>query len=918
MKTAFQRFLQMNTTGWTALGYTGILLIAAGIIFKITPNAAAKKWDLDWSYLHMVITAVVLLIGAAITLPDIIKRSKERLPSSKGLLFLAVIVLFFGVFTYTQIERQHRVLSDETSWESMAIQMHYNYSGGTCNQGYYENESLVCTDEVNNFKGKASGFANKIAFTLLGKATRDEALQVNFVFYIFSIIFLFYGFFLAFKNENTALASTLFFASFPTMMFQSQTATTEVMYVFLFSVLFVVVQLFQSDDEEQGTFKLSLKHLILIIPLLGFFAQTRQETIFSFIPFVFYYHRFFKEKAWYLPLFTFFVMLASFPVINTICAYKGYGFQGGEYDAHSFWNLTMNFWTNIDVMLNWGTDYAGLLRRPYNTTVSILLFLGTIYLTMHVLFNKKYRWGFFLVLVYQLQAIVIMVNVSGNFTIDINQRYILVAFPTFALILGLFLHDVTTRIGALKQLPSTPKIFGAINALWIGAYLVFTYKSNSFFTIQSETFFGSAAIVIGKTAVAALVFAVVGYLGYFLFKKYSQWSKATPLMALPIAVLALTLFLTFYHKESFNKNIQYRRNKLLTEEALLNVELKKLPSNSIFIYSRPWQMIAQGLNAFSESKLLRWSDTEYAKWKDFSNNNIYLVRGQDGFGKVNKKSRVVGFKTTTKVDKILNSYHTKETFKNSKDFGYPLSITKLDYRKDKNKFQSQLYVKQEKAVNDSIYFSINKQFEETVSVKGTISSDLRREKSAPFTLSVSDKKQHIGIPFHSAGMNAIHFDITLPDTTVYTHTEYIFNEKGATLLSGIPPWKTSQSWGSLRINKSVENNELTIDGKRFTQGFGTHGYGTISFKTNGNYRRLYTSFGMDDEAMCGDGILMKVYGDDQLLYQSDTLHAQTLGTAQQNNTPGIDISAIQTLKLVADTLGSNACDHANWVNPWME
>ncbi|MGL1934760.1 MAG: NPCBM/NEW2 domain-containing protein [Fibrobacterales bacterium] len=918
MNTPIKQFLTFNRTGWTGLIYASIIVVIAGIIFQLTDTSAAKAWDLEWSYEFMVGTALIMCLGFILNARDIIQRTKQHLPNQKSLIVLGIIVLFFGGFTWTQIEKQHRVLSDETSWESMAINMHFNGRAGTCNQGYYEEGALVCTDEVNNFKGKASGLANKIAFSILGDATRDQALQVNYFFYIASILLLFYGFFLATKNESIALIATIFFASFPTMMFQSQTATTEVMYVFLFAILLVVVQLFHNESPTKGTTQLKLKHFVLIIPLLGFFAQTRQETVFCILPFVFYFHTFFKQKSWYLPAFTFLVLLASLPVLNTICAYKGYGFQGGEYDAHSFWNLTTNLWTNVEVMLNWGSDYAGLLKSPWNTTVAILLYLGAIYLTARVLFNEKYRWGYLLVLAYQLQAIVIMVNVSGNFTIGINQRYVLVAFPSFALILGIFLHDVSNRLALLKTNPLAPKIFGALNGAWIGAFIIFTYHKDRFFSLPSDSFFGAAIELIWKVVLFAALITAISYVITVAFKKISNLKKPLPQYSTVIAALALMTFLTLYHHESFTENIQYRRNKLLTEEAVLNIELKNLPKNAIYIYSRPWQMLAQGLNAFSESKILRWSDAEYAKWKEFSNDNIYIVRGQDGFGTVNKKSRVVGFKTTDKVTQILEMFETKEVYKNSKDFGYPLSVTQLKNRKGRSPFQSNIYIEPPTVTEGKTKITIRKKFDEAVTLHLSIIATATNNEIYTETSIQTERRFSIPIVDLQKGMHTLSVSINLPDSTQYTYNSHLFNAQDAQQLTNIPAWKNLQSWGSLGINKSVMNNELTIDGKRFSFGFGSHSFSSIQFKLNGKYTRFYSKLGLDDEDMCGDGIVAKIFGDDRLLFTSDTLHAQELATLTNGTELGIDITRVQTLRLVTDSLTNKSCDHINWVNPWLE
>ena len=62
-----------------------------------------------------------------------------------------------------------------------------------------------------------------------------------------------------------------------------------------------------------------------------------------------------------------------------------------------------------------------------------------------------------------------------------------------------------------------------------------------------------------------------------------------------VAIAAIMTFgLMFFHGNSYRSNMLYYKNKLLAEEDYLNKYIATLPPNSIYIYSRPWQMLAQG------------------------------------------------------------------------------------------------------------------------------------------------------------------------------------------------------------------------------------------------------------------------------------------------------------------------------------
>jgi hypothetical protein len=580
--------IQETISQWLVAGvYAAPVFAIVFLLFQRIPQGYAKAWDIKWGYYAVLALFAWFCIALILNAKEIFQRTKNHLPSIKAGLGLAALLILFAVFASTQISLQHRVLSDETSWESMALEMRFNQSGGVCNQGVWINNALECKDVVNNFKGKAFGFVQSLVF-LFAEPGRDTALKINLPLAMASVALLFFAMFRFTRDEWLALTAAIFLASQPIFLMQSRSASTEVLYIFLFAALFAFYSIISPKE-------VNYKHFALIVPLLGFFAQTRQETLFCFIPFVLFYHSYFLAKPHRLAIFTALVILASWPAINTMIAYRGYDFQGGEYAAHSFANFTFNLKSNIEVMWNAGLEQNGLLKNPFYTSYTLLLFASFAWLLFRVFFQKKYRWAASLFALFCLQIAVILFNVSGTFTIDINQRYVLVALPLFAIVMAAGLCDASM---------------------------------------------GRSKIVCA----AAAIFAC---------------------------------YLSWHHIDSFNKNILYSKNKLLAEENFLNDNLRTLPKNSIFIYARPWQMLASGFNGFSEQKFLNWSPSELQEWRNFSGDNIYIVRGQDGYGNVDRNSRVVGFKTTSTIDGILGEYKTERIFSQTRPFGYPLEAYKI-------------------------------------------------------------------------------------------------------------------------------------------------------------------------------------------------------------------------------------------------
>jgi len=802
----------------------------------------ARQWDKSTGFWWILITAIIGLGGLIYLFRELLQKQKANLPTRWSWLALLGILLFFGVFAEINIETQHRVLSDESSWESMGLQMRYSQNGGVCNQGWFAADgSLECTDVVNNFKGKALSLVYWGLFHIF-PPNRDTALQVNFWFYLGSLIFFFMAVFMVLRRESIALSATTLLAATPIYLLQSQSASTEVMYVLLLSMVFWFTQLVKPEDFRW-------KHAVFLIPLMGILAQTRQETIFCFLPVFFWYHPFFKRNSWNLPVFAALLIAACWPIINTIIAYRGYDFQGGEHDPYSLANFTHNMSRNISIMLNLEPGSDGLLKYPFSTTFTIWLMAATAWLTIRAFWKKQHVWGLFLVAAFHLQSLAILVNVSGTFDIDINQRYVLIALPSFALAMALFAHElVKSIVGLLKK----------------------STDANQQFSIDLR-------LVTG-------------------------------------AIFFISVAITLLHTESYRQNIMYRKNKLLGEEKYLHSWLQQnLPENAVYIYARPWQMLASGFNGFSERTLLDWSDADYQKWESFSGNHIYLVRGQDGYGKVNRKSRVVGFKTTTQIDQILNKFSTEVIHSNAKDFGYPLSIYKINGLNTQNKYSNLLEfglfanrVKQ----NDTLSLFLGKRIQDTVVVQWKPSSSIPW-----FTDTLRESKSNLKFftDTLSPGLHKASANFVVEDSVkIHLEQDWFLYDSTVVLATDLP-WKTiSQAWGNTGKDRSVENNSLTIKDQTFAFGFGTHAASHVQIPLQGRFDTLQTWVGLDDESACGDGAQFHIEGDGKTLWKSRKLYARELDFVK------ISVSGVQTLNLLTLEGSNKDCDHTNWANTWFK
>jgi hypothetical protein len=826
MKNILER-LGIGRRHFAVIGITLAVLVVAFLIFNNLTVSYARRWDIDWGYYSILLTFILLIVGVLVNIPVIAQGWKGFKPSGKSICAFAGIALVFSVFMFGNISNTHRVLSDETSWESMGLQMYFQHTGGICNEGVWTDGVLDCKTEVNNFKGKALGFVYSLVFNFM-EPNRDTALLVNFPFYLLSLLFFFFALSKWFKNEWAALAATAFLGGMPIYLLQARSASTEVLYIFLLAVLMAWYAFVPAN-------KVNWKHFLLTVPLLGFFAQTRQETVFAFIPFALYYYKYFFEKAHRLPLFVAAVIAVSWPSVNTMAAYRGYDFQGGEHAAHSLENFWFNLKTNIEVMMNLDQDpsFGGIMQNPFYTTFTIILLVSTVWLLFRLIYSRRYWRGALLGVLFCLQIFVILLNVSGTFTIDINQRYVLVALPLFALIMALGLYDA----------------------------LAFTTKMK-------------------PEAAGKIIHAVS---------------------------VALSVGLMIYHGDSYRHNMLYYKNKLLGEEDYLDKALESYPKNSIFIYARPWQMLASGHSSFSERSFMSWDNETFAKWQQVSGGNIYMVRGQDGYGELNRKSRVVGFKTTDQVDEILNDYKSERVLIEPKLFGYPLAIYKISAKKGVSTYLQNFFVSDME--NNAMI--VNKRFPETITYSYSLNGELQEE----LMLSLPSDTLLLDSTKIKAGMNRVTFECVMPDAdTLKLVKDFFVKSPEVLLLSELKMESFEQAWGQPQKNASVEHHKITIDKEIFRYGIGSHAPSFMKFQLPRAFDTFYATIGLDDESVGGDGVSFIVLGDDRELFRSKRMYS----TEKQRIS--VDVSGVRILELRLDEGDKHDkdYDHGDWANAWLE
>src|SRR5208282_1160191 len=104
----------------------------------------------------------------------------------------------------------------------------------------------------------------------------------------------------------------------------------------------------------------------------------------------------------------------------------------------------------------------------------------------------------------------------------------------------------------------------------------------------------------------------------------------------------------------------------------------------------------------------------------------------------------------------------------------------------------------------------------------------------------------------------------------------------------------AQGWGDPHKNQSVEGHPLTIGGKSFSRGFGTHAVGELRVKLDGGAQSFSARVGVDDEVNgnVASSVEFIVRGDGRVLWRSGVMRA---GAPAKDCT--VDVTGVKMLVL---------------------
>lgn len=155
--------------------------------------------------------------------------------------------------------------------------------------------------------------------------------------------------------------------------------------------------------------------------------------------------------------------------------------------------------------------------------------------------------------------------------------------------------------------------------------------------------------------------------------------------------------------------------------------------------------------------------------------------------------------------------------------------------------------------------------------------------------------------------------VTIPDAPL--GQEYI-------RLSSLEIEKTKCGWENHtpKKDKSIDGNNITVGGKVYESGVGTHGPSQIIIKLNGSVTDFYTVLGVDDEVKEAGNFDYHVY----VKAEGGATEDVAKGTINRFSNQSVDIHADNLsgwkylyLETSNGTDGTNTSDHVDWANAYL-
>ena len=825
-----------------------LVAIAIPFLIYLAPNIkhreTIRQMDLNWPLPLFGVQFILGIVIFCFLSKDFREWLKGILPAKSVSIMTLVFAVAISIFAGTQIEARHRVQSDESVFMAVAQNMYYNHESGTCNQGEFDNGTLSCKSTSNSFKTKGLSFLYYLGMPLFGSDLHwiftAELLMLPLAFLLMFLAIVAWT-----RQPLLAFLASLLMALQPTVLFQFRAMSVEPLYIFL-SALALFVFKWAYDRN-------TVMHWMLLALILAFFAQTRQETIFCIFAFVlFALPKLLNKKDYKAPVFFVTLSLFSIPALLTISYFQGFGFQGGEFEAHGhfFEDLAKN-WEVMTTKL----DKNGNLTNPFLSYFNYLFAIGGIYLTFRAINGARKRNFTYLkilafLLLYHLQTYVILENVSGDFSIEINQRYSLVMLPTMAFVAALpvthMIQYFATPTGG--KLNSKTAFVGMLIAALLFTGWTIHYKKNF-----------NDNIMYNRNHLTIEEHEILG------------WLKEQP-QADRFFIYGRPWHFVGYGMSS----IHYDNARRMTNSEMKEL-IEKYKGEVYYIRGLDcWDSHTYHRKAV-EHRIATTCDVferemDLTGVKNILITNNYWVQIAKFNGRKNyNPQRII---TTSELEVVPADSATKKA-----------ATLKIHY---------ELKEKSSVAANWNIMISVNdKVLEQGLYKFGSYDKEVNLASLQP-------------------GFNQVRFviqDLSTKSKLADVSKFYFEAANGAIALTDSPIENHKQEWGNLHRNESIEGNKLSVNGQSFINGIGTHASSTTIFDVAKKFATVKFSVGLDDESLCSEGVGVEVLGDGKSLAKTPFFRNGELHKVEAN------IAGVQKLTIRSFPKEGINCSHVDIINP---
>ena len=502
----------------------------------------------------------------------------------------------------------------------------------------------------------------------------------------------------------------------------------------------------------------------------------------------------------------------------------------------------------------------GELENPFLTYFNYLFVAGAIYLLARAILGATKKNYFYLeilafLLLYHIQTYMILENVSGDFSIQINQRYSLVMLPSMAFVGALpVAHLVQQTIASMSGKDSKQNAVTALLVTLVAAALftawTFHYKADfnknimynrNHLTIEEHEILGWLAEQPKKDR-----FFIYGRPWHFIGYGISSihYDRARQMSSEELKNLVNKYQGEVYYirgLDCWDSHTYHKKaveHRIATTCDIFERDMDLEGVKNILINNNYWVQIAK----------FNWR-------KDFNPKNIIVVNEPE----LIQSAAGDSLSTTTALQ-------------------YNFSLN-------------------EKAAAASHWIY-------TVQVNGDIVS------RAPYTRgnfsgNVKEEQLH-------PGYNQLEFVVQNPKNgkiIADIQKFYFYSKTGAVKLTEIPYASHKQGWGSLHKNESIEGHNFKVDNKFYNEGFGTHAASETVFNIEGKYKTFKMAYGLDEESLCSDGVQLQVHADGNVIFDSGSFSYGKLKNLDVN------IENVKVLTLKALPLKNIDCDHVDFINP---